>query len=62
VIDGAWRSLDPRERESLVLRLVHDLTYREIVERLGMSVTHVVRFVTRSFERLRAVARAAEGE
>jgi RNA polymerase sigma-B factor len=62
VIDRAWRSLDPRERESLVLRLVHDLTYREIAERLGMSVTHVVRLVTRSLERLQAVARASEVE
>jgi RNA polymerase sigma-B factor len=60
VIDRAWQSLDPRERESLVLRLVHDLTYREIAERLGMSVTHVVRLVTRSLKRLQAVARASE--
>jgi RNA polymerase sigma-B factor len=60
VIDRAWRSLDPRERETLVLRLVHDLTYREIAERLGMSVTHVVRLVTRSLKRLQAVARASE--
>lgn len=60
VIDRAWRSLDPRERESLVLRLVHDLTYREIGERLGMSVTQVVRLVTRSLKRLQAVARASE--
>ncbi len=62
VIDRAWRSLDPRERESLVLRLVHDLTYREIAERLGMSVTHVVRLVTRTLERLQTVARASEGK
>jgi RNA polymerase sigma-B factor len=60
VIDRAWQSLDPRERESLVLRLVHDLTYREIAERLGMSVTHVVRLVNRSLKRLQAVARAFE--
>ena len=60
VIDRAWRSLDPRERESLVLRLVDDLTYREIAERLGMSVTHVVRLVTRALERLQTVARASE--
>lgn len=60
VIDRAWRSLDPRERESLVLRLVHDLTYREIAERLGMSTTHAVRLVTRALDRLRTVARAAE--
>jgi DNA-directed RNA polymerase specialized sigma24 family protein len=43
-----------------VLRLVHDLTYREIAERLGMSVTHVVRLVTRSLERLQTVARASD--
>ena len=60
VIDRAWRSLDQRERESLVLRFVHDLTYREIAERLGMSVTHVVRLVTRSLKRLQEVARASE--
>jgi RNA polymerase sigma-B factor len=60
VIDRAWRSLDPRAREPLVLRLVHDLTYREIAERLGMSVTHVVRLVTRSLERLQTVARASD--
>jgi RNA polymerase sigma-B factor len=61
VIDRAWRSLDPRERESLALRLVHDLTYREIAERLGMSVTHVVRLVTRALKRLQVVASASEG-
>jgi RNA polymerase sigma-B factor len=60
VIDRAWRSLDPRERESLVLRLVHDLTYREIAERLGMSTTHAVRLVTRALDRLQTVARAGE--
>jgi RNA polymerase sigma-B factor len=59
VIDRAWRSLDPRERESLVLRLVHDLTYQEIAERLGMSVTHAVRLVSRSLKRLQAVARSS---
>ena len=61
VIDRAWRSLDPRERESLVLRLVHDLTYREIAEQLGISVTHVVRLVTRALGRLQTVARAYDG-
>jgi RNA polymerase sigma-B factor len=62
VIDRAWRSLDPRERESLVLRLVHELTYREIAERLGMSTTHTVRLVTRALDRLQTVARTAEGD
>jgi RNA polymerase sigma-B factor len=60
VIDRAWRALDPRERETLMLRLAHDLTYREIAERLDMSVTHVVRLVTRGLERLRAVAQASD--
>jgi RNA polymerase sigma-B factor len=60
VIDRAWRSLDPRERESLVLRLVDDLTYREIADRLGMSVSHVVRLVTRSLKRLQTVAKASD--
>jgi RNA polymerase sigma factor (sigma-70 family) len=60
VIDRAWRALDPRERETLILRLAHDLTYREIAERLDMSVTHVVRLATRGLERLRAVAQASD--
>jgi RNA polymerase sigma-B factor len=60
VIERAWQSLDPRERESLVLRLVHDLTYREIADRLEMSVTHVERLVTRSLKRLQAVAKASD--
>jgi RNA polymerase sigma-B factor len=60
VLDRAWRSLAPRERESLVLRLVHDLTYREIAERLGISVTHAVRLATRALERLRTVAQASD--
>ena len=60
VIDRAWRALHPRERETLMLRLVDDLTYREIAERLGISVTHAVRLVTRALERLQTVARAAD--
>jgi RNA polymerase sigma factor (sigma-70 family) len=55
-----WRSLDPREREALSLRFVDDLTYREIAARLGLSVTHVARLVTRALERLQAVANAAD--
>jgi RNA polymerase sigma-B factor len=60
VIDRAWRALHARERETLVLRLVDDLTYREIAERLGISVTHAVRLATRALERLQAVAHAAD--
>jgi RNA polymerase sigma-B factor len=60
VIDRAWRALHARERETLVLRLVDDLTYREIAERLGISVTHAVRLATRALERLQAVAHDAD--
>ncbi len=60
VIDRAWRALHPRERETLVLRLVDDLTYREIADRLDISVTHAVRLATRALERLQAVAQAAD--
>jgi RNA polymerase sigma-B factor len=60
VIERVWRALDPREREALRLRIVEDLTYREIAARLGMSVTHVARLAGRALERLRAVAGAGE--
>jgi RNA polymerase sigma-B factor len=59
-IEGVWRALDPREREALRLRVVEDLTYREIAARLGMSATHAVRLARRALERLRAAARAGE--
>jgi RNA polymerase sigma-B factor len=62
VIDRVWRSLDPRERESLSLRFVEDLTYREIAARLDLSVTHVVRLVERALARLQTVADASKPE
>jgi RNA polymerase sigma-B factor len=62
VIERVWNSLHPRERESLRLRHVEDLTYREIADRLGTSTTHAARIVSRSSERLQAVLRAAETE
>jgi RNA polymerase sigma-B factor len=56
-IEGGWRALDPREREALRLRIVEDLTYREIATRLGMSATHAVRLARRALGRLREIAR-----
>jgi RNA polymerase sigma-B factor len=60
VIERVWNSLSPRERESLRLRHVEDLTFREIADRLGTSSTHAARIVSRSSERLQAVLRAAD--
>jgi RNA polymerase sigma-B factor len=60
VIERVWNSLTPRERESLRLRHVEDLTYREIADRLGTSTTHAARIVRRSSERLQTVLRAAD--
>jgi RNA polymerase sigma-B factor len=60
VIERVWNSLTPRERESLRLRHVEDLTYREIADRLGTSTTHAARIVRRSSERLQTVVRAAD--
>jgi RNA polymerase sigma-B factor len=60
VIERVWNSLSPRERESLRLRHVEDLTFREIADRLGTSSTHAARIVNRSSERLQAVLRAAD--
>lgn len=56
-IEGVWRALDPRERETLRLRVVEDLTYREIATRLGMSASHAVRLARRALGRLREAAR-----
>jgi RNA polymerase sigma-B factor len=60
VIERVWNSLSQRERESLRLRHVEDLTFREIADRLGTSSTHAARIVTRASERLQAVLRAAD--
>ena len=60
-IEGVWRALDPRAREALRLRVVEDLTYREIASRLGMSASHAVRLARRALGRLRAAARTEDG-
>jgi RNA polymerase sigma-B factor len=55
-IDGAWRSLDPRERLCLHLRFVEDLTFAEVAARAGISASHAERLTSRALARLRTVA------
>jgi len=52
----SWASLSEVEREVLGLRLVHELTQREISHRIGCSQMHVSRLLRRSMIRLGAEA------
>ena len=49
-----WASLSEVEREVLGLRLVYELTQREISQRIGCSQMHVSRLLRRSMIRLGA--------
>ena len=60
VIEHIWNALSPSEREALRLRIMEDLTYREIANALDMSAMQAVRVVRRSLDRLRRIARASE--
>lgn len=51
-IAGRWASLSDVERQVLSLRLVHELTQREISQRIGCSQMHVSRLLRRSMMRL----------
>jgi RNA polymerase sigma-B factor len=51
---SSWASLSEVEREVLGLRLVHELTQREISQRIGCSQMHVSRLLRRSMIRLGA--------
>jgi RNA polymerase sigma-B factor len=53
-----WASLSPVERQVLGLRLVHELTQREISQRIGCSQMHVSRLLRRSMIQLDAAAAA----
>ncbi len=55
----SWSTLSDLEREVLSLRLVHELTQREISQRIGCSQMHVSRLLRRSMSRLGASADAA---
>jgi RNA polymerase sigma-B factor len=54
-----WSTLSDVEREVLSLRLVHELTQREISQRIGCSQMHVSRLLRRSMIRLEAGAQAS---
>lgn len=56
---AGWASLTDVERQVLSLRLVHELTQREISQRIGCSQMHVSRLLRRSMMRLDTAAVAA---
>jgi RNA polymerase sigma-B factor len=51
-IAARWALLSDVERQVLALRLVHELTQREISQRIGCSQMHVSRLLRRSMMRL----------
>ena len=55
---ASWSTLSEVEREVLSLRLVDELTQREISQRIGCSQMHVSRLLRRSMVRLDAAALA----
>ena len=56
MLAAGWASLTDVEREVVSLRLLHDLTQREISQRIGCSQMHVSRLLRRSMIRLDAAA------
>jgi RNA polymerase sigma-B factor len=58
-IASTWRALPDVERQVLELRFMHDLTQREIGERIGYSQMHVSRLLRRALDRLETAAAAA---
>jgi len=58
VLAAGWASLTAVERQVLSLRLVHELTQREISQQIGCSQMHVSRLLRRSMIRLDAAAAA----
>jgi len=58
-IAATWRTLPQVERKVLKLRLLHDLTQREIGQRIGYSQMHVSRLLRRALDRLEQAAVAA---
>jgi RNA polymerase sigma-B factor len=58
-IANTWRALPEVERKVLELRFMHDLTQREIGERIGYSQMHVSRLLRRALDRLETAAAAA---
>ena len=58
-IASEWAELPDVERQVLELRFMHDLTQREIGERIGYSQMHVSRLLRRALNRLETAAAAA---
>ena len=58
-IASTWKALPEVERKVLELRFMHDLTQREIGERIGYSQMHVSRLLRRALDRLETAAAAA---
>ena len=58
-IASTWMALPDVERQVLELRFMHDLTQREIGERIGYSQMHVSRLLRRALNRLETAAAAA---
>jgi RNA polymerase sigma-B factor len=58
-IVSTWQALPDVERKVLELRFMHDLTQREIGERIGYSQMHVSRLLRRALNRMETAAAAA---
>jgi RNA polymerase sigma-B factor len=58
-IASTWRALPEVERNVLELRFMHDLTQREIGDKIGYSQMHVSRLLRRALKRLETAAAAA---
>ena len=58
-IASTWKALPDVERKVLELRFMHDLTQREIGDRIGYSQMHVSRLLRRALDRLETAAAAA---
>jgi RNA polymerase sigma-B factor len=58
-IANTWLALSELERHALELRFMHDMTQREIGERIGYSQMHVSRLLRRALTRLETAAAAA---
>jgi RNA polymerase sigma-B factor len=58
-IASAWRGLPEIERKIVELRFMHDLSQREIGERIGYSQMHVSRLLRRALTHLEHAAAAA---
>ena len=58
-IASTWQALPQLERRVVELRFMHDLTQREIGERIGYSQMHVSRLLRRALSRLEEAAEAA---